>query len=42
MAAVIGMLLPRVRASYPATTLVLLAVFLGEFAWVAKVNHNIR
>ena len=39
MAAIIGMLLPRIRRRYPAVSLVLLAVFLGEFGWMVKVNH---
>jgi len=39
MAAVIGMLLPQARREYPAVTLVLMALFLGEFLWMAKVNH---
>lgn len=39
MAAAIGMLMPRVRLDYPAVTLVLLAVFLVEFAWMVNVNR---
>jgi hypothetical protein len=39
MAAIIAMLLARVRRDYPAVTLVLLAVFLGEFIWMVKVNR---
>ena len=40
MAALIGMLIPRVRASYPATTLVILCIILCEFVWVSKINRS--
>ncbi len=39
MAAIIGMLLPRVRRDYPAVTLVLFLVFLANFCWMARVNR---
>jgi hypothetical protein len=39
MAAVIAMLLPHVRQSYPAVTLVLMALILGEFARMTYVNR---
>lgn len=40
MAAVIGMLVTRVRARYPATVLVILCVILCEFVWISKVNRT--
>jgi hypothetical protein len=39
VAAVVAMLIPRVRVYYPATTLVILCLILGEFVWISKVNH---
>lgn len=40
MSATIGMLLPRIRRVWPALVLVLLVIFLAEFAWMARVNRN--
>jgi hypothetical protein len=39
VAALVAMLIPRVRALYPAVTLVLLSLVLGEFVWISKVNR---
>jgi hypothetical protein len=39
VAALVAMLIPRVHSRYPAVTLVLLLLFLGEFVWIAKVNR---
>jgi hypothetical protein len=39
VAAVVAMLIPRVRSYYPATTLVILCLILGEFVWISKVNR---
>ncbi len=39
IAAVIGMLLPRVRTLYPVTALAILCILLCEFGYVSKVNH---
>jgi hypothetical protein len=40
VAAVVGMLIPRVRAYYPATTLVILSLILCEFVWISNVNRT--
>ena len=40
LAAVIGMLTPRVRTTYPATTLVIMCIILGEFVWISKINKT--
>ena len=37
-AAVIGMLLPRIRRAWPEATLLVLTVLLGEFSWMTSVN----
>jgi hypothetical protein len=37
-AAIIGMLLPRIRRPWPEVTFLLLAVFLTEFSWMTNVN----
>jgi len=39
-AGLVAMMLPRVRARYPATALVVSCLILGEFIWAAKVNRN--
>jgi len=39
MAAAIGMLLPQIRRQHSLVTLALLALFLGEFLWMVKVNR---
>jgi len=40
LAAVVAMLIPRVRTDYPATTLVILCLTLGEFVYISKVNRH--
>jgi MFS family permease len=40
LAACIGMLIPTVRTSYPATTLAILSVILCQFVWIGKVNRT--
>lgn len=39
-AALIAIFVPRVLKLYPATVFVLLAIFLGEFVWVSKINRD--
>jgi len=39
VAALVAMLLPRIRGDYPATALVIMCLILGEFVWISKVNH---
>jgi hypothetical protein len=38
-ASLMAMWIPRVRPSYPATTLVILCLVFGEFVWISKVNR---
>jgi hypothetical protein len=40
VAATVGMLIPRVRAGYPATVLAILCVVLCQFVWISKVNRS--
>jgi hypothetical protein len=39
LSAAIAILLPRVRLLYPLTTFVLMCLMLGEFIYIARVNH---
>jgi hypothetical protein len=38
-AAVVAIMIPRVRPNYPAVTLAILGLILGEFVWISKVNR---
>ncbi len=40
LAAMVAMLLSRVRTEWPVTTLVVMSLILGEFVWIAKVNRS--
>jgi hypothetical protein len=40
VAAVVAMLMPKVRTRYPATVLVISCLILGEFIYIARVNRN--
>jgi hypothetical protein len=39
VAALVAMLIPLVRQHYPAVTLAILSLVLGEFVWISKVNR---
>jgi hypothetical protein len=39
VAAVVAMMIPRVRSNYPAASLAILILILGEFVWISKVNQ---